>query len=145
MGYERRVWDQEGTICPAPVTARKPSTCKPFSDEESSFASCGKQRRKAQFAPDCIPGLEPVTKASWQVTICRGVSWAVNCSRPRSEAPPSSCRGCYGSDEASAEKVAALREQGLSLREVAASLEVGIGTVHSAAQGTLQRPFANSP
>src|SRR5712691_4611311 len=73
MGYERRVWDQEGTICPAPVTARKPSTCKPFSDEEASVANCGKQRRKAQFAHDCIPGLEPVTKASWQVTICRGV------------------------------------------------------------------------
>src|SRR5712692_7987167 len=62
MGYERRVWDQEGTICPAPVTARKPSTCEPFSDEESSFASCGKQRRKAQFAPDRIPGPEPVNQ-----------------------------------------------------------------------------------
>jgi len=34
-----------------------------------------------------------------------------------------------------AEKVAALREQGLSWREVAASFGVGIGTVHRAAQG----------
>ncbi len=41
-----------------------------------------------------------------------------------------------------AEKVAALRAQGISWREIAARLGVGIGTVHRVARERSKSPFA---
>src|SRR5207245_7206990 len=98
MGYERRRRTRRGQFVPRLLrleSLRRANLSQTKSRHSQVVAS---REEKPTLRAIGSLAWNQLTKASWQVTICRGVLWAVNCSRPRSEIPPSSCRGCYGSD-----------------------------------------------
>src|SRR5947209_19849388 len=144
MGYERRRRTRRGQFVPRLLrleSLRRANLSQTKSRHSQVVAS---REEKPNLRTVASLAWNQLTKASWQVTICRGVSWAVNCSRPRSEAPPSFVVVATAAARLQPRGCCTVRA-GASWREIAARLGVGIGTVHSAAQGTLQRPFANSP